>query len=188
MSAFWTFASSYPSYKKYTSEFIVKKLFENSTDKTLYNDMKKGMHINTCAIRVSIALNEIKEINLKKANIGMSGTSVGLAFYEKLPNNKRGLYEYIIRVTTMLKYLKKICGNPSYSTIKNNKENVQKFNNYINGKRGIVLLKSDGSGGFTGHVDVWTGNSFLGNNYLESGWVIERYFWEESFLFKYMNK
>ena len=64
MSTFWTFASSYPSYKKYTSEFIVKKLFENSTDKTLYNDMKKGMHINTCAIRVSIALNEIKEINL----------------------------------------------------------------------------------------------------------------------------
>ena len=46
MSTFWTFASSYPSYKKYTSEFIVKKLFENSTDKTLYNDMKKGMHIN----------------------------------------------------------------------------------------------------------------------------------------------
>ena len=159
MSTFWTFASSYPSYKKYTSEFIVKKLFENSTDKTLYNDMKKGMHINTCAIRVSIALNERKEINLKKANIGMSGTSV-----------------------------KKICGNTSYSTIKNNKENVKKFNNYINGKRGIVLLKSDGSGGFTGHVDVWTGNSFLGNNYLESGWVIERYFWEESFLFKYMNK
>ena len=71
MSTFWTFASSYPSYKKYTSEFIVKKLFENEIP-----EIQEGL-IEIKAISRDAGKRSKIAVYSKNENIDPVGSCVG---------------------------------------------------------------------------------------------------------------
>ena len=147
----YNIVKNYPRYKTINSKDLVKKLF-NSRRLLDLSDA------NTCAIRVSEALN--------KAGFTIDGTILSENEYEKGKNGKL----YVLTAMGMKRYLEKKYGKLALYYV-NTPELYRKFRQYIDiVGSGIIVLRSN-SKNFTGHADIWFEEKFFGQNYIHKNWV-----------------
>ena len=140
----YNIVKNYPRYESIESKDVVKKLFNSRR----LLDLPAP---NTCAIRVSEALN--------KAGFTIDGTNLPKNEYEKGKNGKW----YVLTAMGMKRYLEKKYGGLARYYV-NTPELYRRFRQYIDVLgSGIVILQSN-SKSFTGHADIWFEEKFVGKN------------------------
>ena len=169
MSKFNMIMKNYPRYTEIASSNLLKELFSGIEDWVLNET-------NTCAIRVSAALNEAgvliqRGVANKKHYIKGRGWKT---------HDKK--YDYILRATGMIEYLNKKYGRPveEYIIDIDDKLKYRRFRHQIENMSGIIALKSKTGSNVTGHVDIWNKGRFLGKDYFGADWIDEIYFWTGS--------
>lgn len=143
----------------------------------LYRDNERAWE-NTCAIRMSYALNR-SGIKLPSETSPRGGTIRG-----------DDTFYYWIRVRDLKKYLRdrfhegdveyKLQPIKSKNEMQNRAQTVHdNLLNKIHGKRGIVVFDVKGWDGATGHFTLWNGSelSYVGNGYHNDATTTEYYFW-----------
>lgn len=148
----YNIVKNYPRYETINSKDLVKKLFNSRR----LLDLPAP---NTCAIRVSEALN--------KAGFTIDGTILPKNEYEKGKNGKW----YVLTAMGMKRYLEKKYGGLARYYV-NTPELYRRFRQLLGS--GIVILQPN-SKSFTGHADIWFEENFVGKNYIHNKWVKEVY-------------
>lgn len=166
MSKFYEIINNYPKYREISSANILNELFSGIENWVLTEK-------NTCAIRVSTALNE-SNLSIKRGVVNERHYIRGRG-----RKNKNEKYDYILRVTGMIEYLNKKYGRPVEEFVIDMKdyEKYRLFRYRIEKMSGIVALESRKGSNFTGHVDIWHKGKFLGNDYFGADWIKKIYFW-----------